>query len=80
MNGDGRFSHHLIDPATGAPGPLAHATVVANDAAAADVNAKVLALRPDDVHATRYPALVTTPEQTTASACWSDVAVPTTGD
>ncbi len=64
VNGDGRFSHHLIDPATGAPGPLAHATVVADDAATADVTATVLALRPDEVHRTAYPALVTTPEQT----------------
>ena len=48
-NGDGRLAHHLIDPATGAPGRLAHATVVSDDPVAADVLAKVLALRPDRI-------------------------------
>jgi len=44
--GPGRSLHHLIDPATGAPargGPLA-ATVVAPDAARAEIHATALAI------------------------------------
>jgi thiamine biosynthesis lipoprotein len=58
-NGDGVSAHHLIDPATGRPGSPAHATVVAETAAAADVRATFLALRPDEVDAAPAPALVT---------------------
>lgn len=59
VNGDGAAAHHLIDPATGRPGAAVHATVVAETAAAADVRAKFLALRPDALDAARAPALVT---------------------
>jgi thiamine biosynthesis lipoprotein len=59
VNGDGATAHHLIDPATGRPGAPAHATVVAETAAAADVRATYLALRPDEVDAAPAPALVT---------------------
>ena len=46
VNGDGALAHHLIDPVTGRPGARAHATVIAETAAAADVRATYLALRP----------------------------------
>lgn len=59
VNGDGAAAHHLIDPATGRPGGPVHATVVAETAAAADVRAKFLALRPDAIDAALAPALVT---------------------
>ena len=59
VNGDGAAAHHLIDPATGRPGAPAHATVVAETAAAADVRATYLALRPDEVETALAPALVT---------------------
>jgi len=72
VNGDGQAAHHLIDPATGAPGPRTQATVIAEDPVAADVMAKVLALRPELVGATPYPALVRTPDGTTASDTWPD--------
>ena len=36
-NGDGRIAHHLIDPATGAPGAQTSATVVGTSATEADV-------------------------------------------
>ena len=45
-NADGVEAHHLIDPATGRPGPRAHVTVLAADAVEADVVATVVALRP----------------------------------
>lgn len=45
-NGDGVQAHHLIDPATGAPAPLARATVIAETVTAADVLATSLAVRP----------------------------------
>lgn len=72
LNGDGRAAHHLIDPATGAPGPRTHATVIAADPVAADVMAKVLALRPALVQTTSYAALVRTPHGATASRTWPD--------
>ncbi len=59
VNGDGAAAHHLIDPATGRPGAPAHATIVAETAAAADVRATYLALRPDEVETAPAPALVT---------------------
>ncbi len=61
VNGDGSPAHHLIDPATGRPGARAHATVIAETAAAADVRATYLALRPDAIDAATAPALVTLP-------------------
>jgi FAD:protein FMN transferase len=57
-NGDGGEAHHLIDPTTGAPGPAAHATVVSDQPVAADVLAKVLALRPDRIESTSEAAMV----------------------
>jgi len=57
-NGDGVSAHHLIDPVTGAPGDVAQATVVADDVVAADVWAKVLALRPHLVEQAPHAALV----------------------
>ena len=61
VNGDGAAAHHLIDPATGRPGGRVHATVVAETAAAADVRATFLALRPEEVNAAPAQALVTLP-------------------
>jgi FAD:protein FMN transferase len=72
-NGDGVAAHHLIDPATGRPGPLGHATVVAPDLVAADVLAKCLALRPDALASTRLPALVTDAGGSRESAAWREV-------
>jgi thiamine biosynthesis lipoprotein len=76
VNGDGRELHDLIDPYTGAPGPEAQATVVADDPVAADVLATVLALRPKTIELTAYPALVTASGATSASAAWKRVLVP----
>jgi FAD:protein FMN transferase len=70
VNGDGRSAHHLIDPATGAPGARTHATVLAEGPVAADVMAKVLALRPALVETTSYAALVRTPQGRAASHTW----------
>jgi thiamine biosynthesis lipoprotein len=72
-NGDGRRAHHLIDPATGEPGPLAHATVVADDPVAADVLAKALALRPDRVEAMREAALVVVDGRVRTTPAWDAV-------
>ncbi len=74
-NGDGVAAHHLIDPATGRPGPLAHATVVAPDLVAADVLAKCLALRPHMLEDTRLPALVTDAGTSRESAAWRELVV-----
>ena len=57
-NGDGRIAHHLIDPATGAPGAQTSATVVGASATEADVLATVLALRPGWLARVRTPARV----------------------
>ena len=65
-----RHAHHLIDPATGAPGDAASATVLGPTCAEADVWAKVLALRPGLVTSTRLGALVTSAEGGHASAAW----------
>jgi thiamine biosynthesis lipoprotein len=45
-NDDGVEAHHLIDPATGRPGPRAHVSVIAADVVEADVVATTVALRP----------------------------------
>lgn len=74
-NGDGRTSHHLIDPDTGTPGPLTHATVVADDLVTADVNAKVLALRPRRIDTCPYAALVRSPECTLTNSSWRALAL-----
>ena len=73
-NGDGHVGHHLIDPRTGAPGALVHATVVADDPVSADITAKVLALRPESIRTCRYPALLRVPEHTITSRAWTDVS------
>jgi len=73
-NGDGAEAHHLIDPATGAPGPSSQATVVAADPVAADVWTKVLALRPDRIAAVGLPALVFTPGRRRRTAPWDEIA------
>lgn len=72
-NGDGREAHHLIDPATGAPGPRTNATVLAGDAVTADVQAKVLALRPALIHTLALPALVHVHGIPYASPGWAAV-------
>jgi thiamine biosynthesis lipoprotein ApbE len=75
VNGDGALAHHLIDPVTGRPGARAHATVVAETAAAADVRSTYLALRPDTVDAARAPALVTLPGgDRQASQGWAEAS------
>jgi thiamine biosynthesis lipoprotein len=73
-NGDGREAHHLIDPATGEPGPATHATVISDDPVAADVLAKVLSLRPDRVATTAEAAMVTAGGRVRTTAAW-DAAV-----
>lgn len=75
VNGDGSASHHLIDPRTGAPGPLAHATVLAADPVTADVRAKVLALCPDAVADCEHPALVRYGGHTRTNPAWEAVTV-----
>ena len=70
VNGDGAESHHLIDPETGAPGAHADATVVADSGAAADVLAKVLALRPHTLERLDAPARVVTDGGARANAAW----------
>ena len=72
-NGDGRVAHHLLDPATGTPGPLSHATVVSADPVAADVLAKVLALRPERIHTFPEPAIVTVDGGQQVSRRWQEV-------
>jgi thiamine biosynthesis lipoprotein len=72
-NGDGREAHHIIDPDTGEPGPWAHATVVSDDPVAADVLAKVLALRPDRISGMREAAMVTCGQDVRTSRRWQDV-------
>jgi FAD:protein FMN transferase len=66
VNGDGRVAHHLIDPATGSPGPRVQATVLSDDPIEAEIEAKLLALRPDELTVTSNPALL-----------WDHVAVRT---
>jgi FAD:protein FMN transferase len=73
-NGDGREAHHLIDPETGEPGPAVHATVVSDDPVAADVLAKVLALRPDRIESTREAAMVVTGDRVRVTPQWERVA------
>jgi thiamine biosynthesis lipoprotein len=73
-NADGVEAHHLIDPATGAPAAPAHATVVAPDPVAADIWAKVLALRPERLAHTTLPALVTTEAGSARSDAWVQLA------
>jgi thiamine biosynthesis lipoprotein len=69
-NGDGIAAHHLIDPETGAPGPRLQATVLMRGAAAADVMAKVIALRPGEIATTRRAALLIRDGVMSASASW----------
>ncbi len=75
INGDGRAAHHLIDPATGTPGPLVHATVIAEDPVTADITAKVLALRPQLLSDCERPALVTLAGETRTTPAWAAVLV-----
>jgi thiamine biosynthesis lipoprotein len=72
-NGDDVEAHHLIDPATGCPGPRAHATVLAPDPVGADVTAKCLALRPDLIDGLDLPAMVTVGEVMCCTAAWAEV-------
>ena len=72
-NGDDVEAHHLIDPATGCPGPRAHATVLAPDPVGADVLAKCLALRPDLIDGLDLPAMVTVGDVVRFTAAWSEV-------
>lgn len=78
-NGDGSTSHHLIDPDTGAPGPRTHATVIADDIVAADVRAKLLALRPACITACPSAALVQIGATTVASGAWRLAVVDADG-
>ncbi len=73
-NGDGQEAHHLIDPDTGRPGPATHATVVSDDPVAADVLAKVLALRPGRIAATQEAAMVSVDGDVRTTALWDEVA------
>ena len=72
-NGDGQEAHHLIDPGTGRPGPATHATVVSNDPVAADVLAKVLALRPERIAGIQEAAMVWADGGVRTTARWDEV-------
>lgn len=74
-NGDGRFAHHLIDPATGEPGIAAHATVVARDPVSADVLAKTLALRPHLLAELPEAAMVIVGDEVRTSPRWEREAI-----
>jgi thiamine biosynthesis lipoprotein ApbE len=73
-NGDGQEAHHLIDPDTGRPGPATHATVLSEDPVAADVLAKVLALRPDRIGGTTDAAMVSVDGVIRTTMRWDEVA------
>jgi FAD:protein FMN transferase len=73
VNGDGIKAHHLIDPHTGHPGPLTHATVVADDPVRADVLAKTLALRPLRIRELTDPALVIVDGRRRTTPRWIEV-------
>jgi FAD:protein FMN transferase len=73
-NGDGRRAHHLIDPSTGAPGTMSHATVLADEPVAADVLAKTLALRPGLIGEWDIAAIVTVDGHTRETPRWRTVA------
>jgi thiamine biosynthesis lipoprotein len=73
-NGDGRAAHHLIDPETGAPGLRSCATVLAETAAAADVLAKTLALRPERLAGLSIPARVDTAGGCRTTGAWDAIA------
>jgi thiamine biosynthesis lipoprotein len=74
VNGDGEPAHHLIDPATGAPGPRVQATVCADDPIEAEIEAKVLALRPHELTATSNAALLWESDTVFANQAWRDAA------
>lgn len=67
LNGDGTSAHHLIDPATGAPGGHVQATVLADRGDGADVWAKVLSLRPALLERCPYPAVLQDGERVVGS-------------
>jgi thiamine biosynthesis lipoprotein len=73
-NGDGVPAHHLIDPETGAPGPRVQATVCADDPIEAEVEAKVLALRPHGLGETGNAALLWDGDEVRANAAWRNAA------
>ncbi len=66
----GSDAHHLIDPATGSPGVRSIATVVAESGTAADVLAKVIALRPGSLRSIPTPARVTIEGVTHTNEFW----------
>jgi thiamine biosynthesis lipoprotein len=74
VNGDGMIAHHLIDPATGAPGPRLQATVRANDPIEAEIAAKVLALRPEQLMATSNAALLWSEDEVRTNQAWEEAA------
>jgi len=74
QNGDGRIAHHLIDPATGAPGAPAAATVVGTSATEADVLATALALRPRRLATLAIPARVEQEAAQYANRAWVALA------
>ena len=73
-NGDGRIAHHLIDPATGAPGAQTSATVVGTSATEADVLATTLALRPGRLADLGAPARVEHDGTQRANPAWAALA------
>jgi thiamine biosynthesis lipoprotein len=74
VNGDGTAAHHLIDPGTGAPGPRVQATVRADDPVEAEIEAKVLALRPLRLLSSRNAALLWDDGDIVANEAWEDAA------
>jgi FAD:protein FMN transferase len=72
-NADQVEAHHLIDPATGRPGPRCHATVVADDPVSADVVATVLAVRPELIAQRSEACLVTRGDEVWRTPAWAEV-------
>lgn len=74
LNGDGMPAHHLIDPRTGAPGPRVQATVRADDPIAAEIEAKMLALRPERLATTENAALLWGEDDVYPNQAWEAAA------
>jgi thiamine biosynthesis lipoprotein len=72
VNGDGRPAHHIIDPATGSPGQRVQATVRSDDPIEAEIEAKLLALRPDELSGTSNPALLWNDATVRTNQAWRD--------
>jgi thiamine biosynthesis lipoprotein len=74
-NADGRTAHHLIDPTTGAPAHPGQSTVVAADPVEAEILAKVLVLRPEQIADVTAAALVARDADVIANDAWKEIVV-----